>query len=243
MNVEKTFKNLVGREMTAEEKTRYLKFQKEFEIPDSDSIWMLFVWFEFYQRVFEKLPDLAKQKAELVAQSLREASQSVIDATKMEVDRIKISMKAELQKQEAEAKAHLASQGREILSSIQHEVGRMGSKAHSTIHEILLSELPPTLTRMRDDYRGSIAKKWVISLVLAIFFGLGGGAWGIWSFFQYAKNVGITETSISLSGSNDFVHFMKCDRPGWKKELQRANKTKYSVCMPGAGSGGWVIPQ
>ena len=151
-------------------------------------------------------------------------------------------MRAELEKQEAEAKARLASQGREILSSIYGEIGSMGSKAQSTIHEILLSELPPTLHRIREDYRGSIQKKWVISLVLVIFLGLGGGAWGIWSFYQYAKNVGIKETSIALGGSN-FLHFMKCDQPGWKKEWRQINKTKYRVCMPGAGSEGWIIPQ
>ena len=85
MNVEETFKNVVGREMTPDEVTRYLKLQKEFEIPDTDAIWMIFIWFEFYQRIFEKFPENARAETEKVISQLRAASVAVTEATRDEV--------------------------------------------------------------------------------------------------------------------------------------------------------------
>jgi len=81
MNVEKVFANVTGRKMTPDEVTRYLKFQKEFEVPDTDPTWMIFVWFEFYQRIFEQFPEKARVESEEVARSLREASFKVTEAS------------------------------------------------------------------------------------------------------------------------------------------------------------------
>ena len=85
MDVEKVFENVTGRKMSPDEVTRYLKFQKEFEVPDTDPTWMIFVWFEFYQRIFEQLPEKARKEAEEVVRFLREASVEVTKATREEV--------------------------------------------------------------------------------------------------------------------------------------------------------------
>ncbi len=87
MDVEKVFANVTGRKMTPDEVTRYLKFQKEFEVSDTDPTWMIFVWFEFYQRIFEQFPEKAREEADEVARSLREASVKVTEATTAEVNR------------------------------------------------------------------------------------------------------------------------------------------------------------
>ena len=98
MNVEQTFKNVVGREMTPAEVTRYLKFQKEFEIPDTDPTWMMFIWFEFYQRIFEKFPENATAETGKVISDLRSASVAVTEATRDEVVASRNKAKIEIEK-------------------------------------------------------------------------------------------------------------------------------------------------
>lgn len=243
MNVETAFKNVIGREMSNEEIARYLKFQREFDIPDSDPVWILFVWFEFYQRIFEHFPDKATQKAEKVSQALREAANQVVIATREEIERIKTNSSTEIKKLEAEAKVRIAEQGTATFASMQAEIKKIGAETRANIVETLDSEIPKTVDQLRSQYTWSLHKKWAIALGVIVCFGVGGGAWGLWSFYEYAKNVGISEVSIALRGSNDFVHFMKCDREGWKKEWIQVKHGKYLACFPIAGTAGWIIPQ
>jgi len=81
LNVEQSFKNVIGRDMTPEETTRYLKFQKEFEIPDTDPTWIMFVWFQFYQDIFEKMPGTMRSEATILTGKLRDAAAEVARST------------------------------------------------------------------------------------------------------------------------------------------------------------------
>ena len=97
MNVEKVFENVTGRKMTSDEVTRYLKFQKEFEIPDTDPTWMIFVWFEYYQRIFEQFPTSTRSEVEVVTRQVKEASSVVISAAAGEIEKTLTTAKSEIQ--------------------------------------------------------------------------------------------------------------------------------------------------
>ncbi|MEC4683072.1 MAG: hypothetical protein VST70_05270 [Nitrospirota bacterium] len=98
MDVEKVFENVTGRKMSPDEVTRYLKFQKEFEIPDTDAIWMMFIWFEFYQRIFEQFPTSARAECEAVTRQIKEASATVVRSAAAEIDTMTSRTKQEIAK-------------------------------------------------------------------------------------------------------------------------------------------------
>jgi hypothetical protein len=108
VNVEQTFKNVVGREMSPDEVTRYLKLQKEFEIPDTDAIWMMFIWFEFYQRIFEQFPASARAECEAVTRQVKEASAGVIRASAAEIEKSQAAAKTEIDTMTARTKQEIA---------------------------------------------------------------------------------------------------------------------------------------
>ena len=168
MNVEQSFKNVVGREMTSDEVTRYLKFQKEFEIPDTDPTWMIFIWFEFYQRIFEQFPERARAETEKVITQLRSASAAVTQATADQVKERRDWAKTEIDKMTGEAKKRIADALAGTLETeIRNAVVRLQSQSNRPLH-----------------------KNWLIAMGMGLVIaGLVGG-WGMWSFYKYAKNVG-----------------------------------------------------
>ncbi len=224
MDVEKVFENVTGRKMGPDEVTRYLKFQKEFEVPDTDPTWMIFVWFEFYQRIFEQLPEKARKEAEEVARSLREASVAVTAATRDEVKGARDAAKIAIDKMEGEVKEKIADAlGRILETEIREAVGRLQSRNNRPLH-----------------------KKWLIALGVGILIAVIGGGWGLWDFSNYEERVGEAEMS-AFMGSADFANLMQCNKPGWENKWVGTGKEKKLACYPYADkkSGnlfGWQIP-
>ena len=224
MNVEQTFKNVVGREMTPAEVTRYLKFQKEFEIPDTDPTWMIFIWFEFYQRIFEKFPENARAETEKVIAQLREASVAVTAATSAEVKASRDKAKIEIEKTQEEAKAKVAAAlGPTLETEIRNAVSRLQSQSNRPLH-----------------------KKWLIAMGVGILVVAGLGGWGVRDFSKYEERVGEAKMS-AFMGSADFPNLMQCNNPGWITKWVGAGKEKKLACYPYADkkSGnlfGWQIP-
>ena len=221
MNVEQTFKNVVGREMTPDEVTRYLKLQKEFEIPDTDAIWMMFIWFEFYQRIFEKFPENARAETEKVITQLRSASVAVTEATSAEVKASREKAALEIAKAQEAAKAAL----NQALSQT------MSAAVQRAIDQIVQSTHVQALKTQ--------ARKWALIgavaaaiLVAALAGGVGWKAYRTGLAGGYASGVTV--------GGN-FRHFIDCDIPGWKLEQKKDGST---WCYPTAakdGTYGWRI--
>ena len=221
MNVEQAFNNVIGREMTPEEVTRYLKLQKEFEIPDTDAIWMMFIWFEFYQRIFEKFPENARAETEKVIERLREASVAVTTATSAEVKASREKAALEIAKAQEAAKAamnHALSQT--MSAAVQRAIDQIVQSTHVQALKIQ-------------------SRKWALIgavtaavLVVALAGGVGWEAYRTGLMGGYASGV--------VVGGN-FRHFMDCDRPGWKLEQKKDGST---WCYPWGtkdGTYGWRV--
>ena len=224
MDVEKVFENVTGRKMSPNEVTRYLKFQKEFEVPDTDPTWMIFVWFEFYQRIFEQLPEKARKEAEEVARSLREASVAVTEATSAVVKEGREKAGREITEMQEKAKGDVAAALSTVLETeIRNAVGRLQSQSNRPLH-----------------------KKWLIALGVGILIAAGLGGWGVLNFSKYEERVGEAKMS-AFMGSADFPNLMQCNNPGWITRWVGAGKEKKLACYPYADkkSGnlfGWQIP-
>ena len=197
MNVEETFKNVVGREMTPDEVTRYLKLQKEFEIPDTDAIWMMFIWFEFYQRIFEKFPENARAETEKVITQLRAASVAVTEATRDEVKSARDKAAIEIGKMQETAKTNIAGALGTILETeIREAVGRLQTRNNRPLH-----------------------KKWLIAMGVALLITAGASAWGgisiheKWTREAFERGV---ESGIGMAvpATKVFHDFMDCSIPG-----------------------------
>ena len=197
MNVEETFKNVVGREMTPDEVTRYLKFQKEFEIPDTDPTWMIFIWFEFYQRIFEKFPENARAEIEKVITQLREASVKVTEATRDEVKAAREKAKIEIEKMQEDVKVKVAAALEKTLETeIREAVNQLKSQSNRPLH-----------------------KKWLIAMGVGILIAAGLGAWGTellrekWTAAAFERGVNY-EIGMAVPATKAFHDFMDCTIPG-----------------------------
>ena len=224
MKVEETFENVVGRKMTPDEVTRYLKFQKEFEIPDTDPTWMIFIWFEFYQRIFEKFPENARAETEKVISQLRSASVAVTAATSAEVKLAREKAKIEIDKMQEDVKAKVADAlSKTLETEIREAVSRLQSQSNRPLH-----------------------KKWLIAMGVGILIAAGLGGWGVRDFSKDEERVGEAKMS-AFMGSADFPNLMQCNNPGWITRWVGAGKEKKLACYPYADkkSGnlfGWQIP-
>jgi len=223
MNVEKVFENVTGRRMTPDEVTRYLKFQKEFEVPDTDPTWMLFVWFEFYQRIFEEVPTKTSQEIEKIIRSLRETSVKVTEATSAQVKANRELASREIAKMQEEAKSNIAGAlGKTLENEIRNAVNLLKSHSNRPLH-----------------------KKWLITMGVGMVVALALGGWGVWSFYQYAKSVGAAdEAAYANPVEGSFFHFMQCDQPGWKVEWDADGKKLFCYPYPDQTTGktyGWRI--
>ena len=161
---------------------------------------------------------------ETIAQSLREASAKVTEATRDEVKASRDKAKDEIEKMQEKAKGNVAAALAGTLETeIRNAVVRLQSQSNRPLH-----------------------KNWLIAMGMGLVIaGLVGG-WGMWSFYKYAKNVGEAEMS-SFMGSPDFQNLMKCDLPGWKKQWVGAEKEKKLGCYPypdkkSGRFSGWQIP-
>ena len=235
MDVEKVFANVTGRKMTLDEVTRYLKFQKEFEVPDTDPTWMIFVWFEFYQRIFEQLPSSMRAEAEVITRQVKEASAAVTSATATEV-------------KAAREKAALEITNLREKSVI--EINEMKEKAKGDIAAALgitlKAEIGEAVNQLQNQSKLPLHKKWLIGMVVVTVVSLGLGGWGFWNFSEYKEKVGEAKISAVLDASGDFSHFMKCDKPGWKKQwVNNSEGKKILACYPYPDSkgnmNGWMI--
>ena len=220
MDVEKVFANVTGRKMTPDEVTRYLKFQKEFEVPDTDPTWMIFVWFEFYQRIFEQFPEKARVEAEGVARSLREASVEVTFATTAEVNRSREKAAMEI--------STLRDQSVIAITELQETVKKNVSEA-----------LGPTLTKEIGKAVDTLsmkttAEKWSTIGGVVVLAGIVGA-------FFFGAHIG------PLFGpmSKDYQSLLACSKPGWQKQKVTSEGENYLVCYPyfpqDGNLNGWVI--
>ena len=223
MNVEETFKNVVGREMTPDEVTRYLKFQKEFRIPDTDPTWMIFIWFEFYQRIFEKFPEKARAETEKVITQLRSASVAVTEATAADVKASREKAGLEITKMQERAKANIAA----------------------ALSGMLESEIKNAVSRLRGHSNKPLHRNWLIAMGVLVPLVFGSGGWGLWTFWQSAKNTGEAVVYSEITANGDFITFMKCDNPGWKTKWVMVGEEKHLVCYPYSDKDGnihgWII--
>jgi len=210
MNVEKVFENVTGRKMTPDEVTRYLKFQKEFEVPDTDPTWMIFVWFEYYQRIFEQFPEKARVEAGEVSRSLREASVAVTSATSAEVKASRELAAREIVKMQEEAKRNIANAlGGTLENEIRNAVGRIQSQSNRPLH-----------------------RKWLIAMGVVVLVALGLGGWGTWSFYQYARGVGENDgVEKAIPTVENFHKIFDCKIPGYK--VTWSSDGKKAFCVPG----------
>ncbi|MHB1756810.1 MAG: hypothetical protein ACYCT9_04770 [Leptospirillum sp.] len=224
MDVEKVFANITGRKMTPDEVTRYLKFQKEFEIPDTDPTWMMFIWFEFYQRIFEQFPASARAEAEVITRQVKEASIKVTEATAAEVKAAREKAVIEINELQETVKKNVSDAlGPTLTTKIGKAVNTLKSQSNRPLH-----------------------KKWLIAMGVAIVVALGLGGYGFWDFSEYEQNVGEAKMSAVLDEGGDFSHFMKCDEPGWKKQwTNNTDGKKVLACYPYQDSkgktSGWTI--
>ena len=163
----------------------------------------------------------AEEGIKEVSRSLREASVSVTEASAAVVKENRERAALEIQKMQEAAKGNIAKAlGETLETEIGKAVGRLQSQNNRPLH-----------------------KNWLIAMVVVILLAVGGAGWGFWSFYTYAKNVGEAQISLAISPSNDFYHFMKCDKAGWEKKWVEVGGKKYLACYPSstAGEQGWII--
>ena len=220
MNVEETFKNVVGREMMPDEVTRYLKFQKEFRIPDTDPTWMIFIWFEFYQRIFEKFPENARAETEKMITQLRSASIAVTEATAAEVKAAREKAALEIVKAQEAAKAALNQALSQTMSAaVQRAIDQIVQSTHVQALKIQ-------------------SRKWALAgaitaavLVVALAGGVG------WESYRTGLAGGYA-SGVTVGGN--FRMFLDCDQPGWKIETRNGETMCYPLSTP-KGTYGWRI--
>ena len=226
MDVEKVFANVTGRKMTPDEVTRYLKFQKEFEVPDTDPTWMIFVWFEFYQRIFEQLPSSMRAEAEVITRQVKEASAAVTSATATEV-------------KAAREKAALEITNLREKSVI--EINEMKEKAKGDIVKALGITLTTEIGKAVDKLAmKSTAKKWLsIGLVSGGLLITVVNAWTDWSVWKKGEGTGLARGIPIIRSLN---HFVSCDLPGWKIEKDKdGGETCYPHADKAGNQYGWRI--
>ena len=219
MDVEKVFANVTGRKMTPDEVTRYLKFQKEFEVPDTDPFWMIFIWFEFYQRIFEQFPEKARVEAEGVARSLRDASVKVTEATTAEVK---------------------AARGLAVLeiTDLQEksviEINKTKEKAKGDI----ASALGPTLTTEIGKAVVTLSLKTTAKKWLSIGVSVAGivVTAGILGAYVYGAQNGPIFGAMEKS----YRSLVACSDQGWKKQKRVIDGEIFLVCFPYAVPDGTV---
>lgn len=108
MNVEESFKNVMGRAMTPDEVTRYLKFQKEFEVPDTDPTWIMFVYFEFYLRIYEQIPVSMRKESEVILNQIKSAAAAVLKETTKSIDLVVAEGKKQIVEESERSKTAMA---------------------------------------------------------------------------------------------------------------------------------------
>ncbi len=225
MNVEQSFKNVIGREMTHDELTRYLKFQKEFEIPDTDPTWIMFVYFEFYQRIFEKFPENARAETEKVITQLREASVAVTAATAAEVKAAREKAALEITKAQEAAKVAMAQALEKSMSAaVERAIDQI---AQSTYVQALKIQ----------------ARKWgligAVAAAVLVMLLAGGIGWEAWI---KGEEAGQSFRAVSLAEIHqDLKQYFACSIPGWQIRTKEGKKYCYPIPLKNGGVYGWRI--
>lgn len=160
---------------------------------------------------------------EKIAQSLRESSAAVTQATVDQVKERRDWAKTEIDKMAEKAKSDVASALSGMLETeIRNAVGRLQNQSNRPLH-----------------------KKWLIAMGVLVLLAFGLGGWGIWSFWQYAKKTGEAVAYSEITANGEFDHFMRCDKPGWKTQWVMVGKEEHLACYPHrdkAGNlSGWTI--
>jgi hypothetical protein len=143
MNVEESFKNVMGRAMTQDEVTRYLKFQKEFEVPDTDPTWIMFVYFEFYLRIYEQIPLSMRKESEVILNQIKSASSAVLKETTKNIDLVVAEGKKQIAEESergktALAKALDATLPRKIDEAVKEVVDKIEKKKSNSFESVLI---------------------------------------------------------------------------------------------------------
>ncbi|MEC4682526.1 MAG: hypothetical protein VST70_02440 [Nitrospirota bacterium] len=161
---------------------------------------------------------------EKIAQSLREASVKVTEATRDEVKSARDKAAIEIGKMQETAKTNIA--------------GALGT--------ILETEIREAVSRLQSQSNRPLHKKWLIAMGAGILIAAGLGGWGVRDFSKHEERVGEAKMS-AFMGSADFPNLMQCNNPGWITKWVGAGKEKKLACYPYADkkSGnlfGWQIP-
>ena len=206
MDVEKVFENVTGRKMSPDEVTRYLKFQKEFEIPDTDAIWMMFIWFEFYQRIFEQFPASARAEAEAVTRQVKEASATVVRSAAAEIEKSQATSKSEIEALTARTK-------QEISKALGQAMTVAVDKAIAQITESVAVQAAKAQARKWLSIGGAVI---LLTILLT-----GGGAWYYFTTqinqVKIAAAAKIREIESTAGGTLS----LECNAPG--EEIQAGN--------------------
>lgn len=235
MEIEKHWQEILGEPMSVEVSNRILKIQKALGIKDDDALWQIIIPLEYYQRIFEQFPEKARVEAGEVARSLREASVAVTNATAAEVKSAREKAVLEITK----------LRGESVI-----EINEMKEKAKGDIAlalgETLKGKIDAAVNQLQNQSNRPLHKKWLIGMVVVTVVSLGLGGWGFWNFSEYKEKVGEAKISAVLDASGDFSHFMKCDKPGWKKQwVNNSEGKKILACYPYPDSkgnmNGWMI--
>lgn len=197
MNVEQSFKNVIGREMTPDEVTRYLKLQKEFEIPDTDPTWMIFIWFEFYQRIFEQFPSSTRAEVETVTRQLKEASATVIRSAAAEIEKTQTTAKSEIEALTARTK-------QEIAKALGQSMTGAVDKAIAQITESVAVQAAKAQARKWLSIGGGI----VLTTIL-----LTGG--GTWYFTQKADKDAHERARLTCTEPGDQIVYSEDGKDAW----------------------------
>ena len=143
MNVEQSFQNVMGRAMNPDEVTRYLKFQKEFEVPDTDPTWIMFVYFEFYLRIYEQIPKSMRKESEVVLDQIKSAASSVLKETTKNIDLVVAEGKKQIAEESergktAMAKALDATLPRKIDEAVKEAVDKIEKKKSNFFESVIV---------------------------------------------------------------------------------------------------------
>ncbi len=194
-----------------------LKTAHKYRIDENDPAWIL------VRLVVDSLGGIEKVTSE-GATVLRESSLEVAAAATAEIKKSRDLAVLKITEMQEETRKNIASAlGRTLENEIRNAVSRLQSQSNKPLH-----------------------RNWLIALTVLIVVALGLGGWGFWNFSEYKEKVGEAKMSAVLDASGNFSHFMKCDKPGWKKRwINNSGGKKFLACYPYPDSegriSGWMI--
>ena len=174
------------KEMNPESREKALRIAHKYQIEEDDPIWAL------VGLTIESVGGVEK-----IAQSLREASVKVTEATRDEVKAVREKARIEIEKMQEDVKVKVADALEKTLETeIREAVNQFKSHSNRPLH-----------------------KKWLIALGVGILIAAGLGAWGTellrekWTAAAFERGVNY-EIGMAVPATKAFHDFMDCTIPG-----------------------------